>query len=151
MINIRIVAVGGIKDGYFRDAVAEYSKRLGKYCRFEIIEVAEHSTKDVTSCIRAEALGIREKIKGTVVLCDVCGKAMTSNGLAELIGRCSMNTSVITFVIGGSHGVGTEIDDVVTHRISFSGMTFPHQLFRVMLVEQVYRAFTIINNEKYHK
>lgn len=152
MLTIRVVAVGTIKDGFFRDAVAEYAKRLGgKYCKFEVSEVAEASHKDTTSQIRAESQSIREKLKGTVFLCDVGGKPLSSEGLAELIERNSQTTSVLTFVIGGSHGVGNELDDVVAGKISLGNMTFPHQLFRVMLAEQIYRAFTIINGERYHK
>jgi len=132
MLSIRIVAVGGLREGYLRDAVAEYQKRLTKYCKLEIIEIKE---------------GAPVPLKGHCMLCDIGGEMVTSEGLASKIEKLSMTGNMITFVIGGSDGIDVDVKD----RISFGRITLPHQLFRVVLVEQIYRAFTISKGEKYHK
>ena len=135
MISIRLIAVGNLKERYLTDAVAEYAKRLSKYCKLEIIEVKENKP-------------IQDKIKGYSILCDIEGDLITSEALANKFKTISQTSSLITFVIGGSEGVsGLEVNE----KISFGRITFPHQLFRVVLIEQIYRAFTIIKGEKYHK
>ena len=145
MLNVRLVAVGNIKESFFEDAIAEYVKRLGKYCKFEIIEIKE-------SDIKTEAAAIRQKLKGHVFLCDIKGALVTSNEFSDYFFNLGlMGTSTVTIVVGGSNGAGNYLDDVVNEKISFGRITLPHQLFRVVLVEQIYRAFTIIRGEKYHK
>ena len=141
MLNIRIVCVGTLKEPYWRDAVAEYEKRLQRYCKLEIVQIRESNVKEETDAIR-------EKLRGHTILCGVAGDVVTSETLARNIERISQTSSTITFVVGGSDGVG-ELD--VNQTTSFGRITYPHQLFRVVLVEQIYRAFTIIKGEKYHK
>ena len=144
MITIKIIAVGSLREKHWIDAVAEYAKRLTKYCKLDVVQIRESNPKD-------ECKEIKNKIKGYVVLCDINGELVTSEVLARKIEGLSQTTSNITFVIGGSDGVGTHLDDVVGERLSFGRITLPHQLFRVILVEQIYRAFTITKGEKYHK
>ena len=145
MMSIRLVAVGGIKESFYEEAIAEYVKRLSKYCKFEIIEIKESDVKN-------EAFAIRQKLKGHVILCDINGKQISSVELSDCLFNIGvMGTSTATIIIGGSNGVGNYLDDAVAEKISFGRITLPHQLFRVVLVEQIYRAFTIIKGEKYHK
>ena len=145
MLSVRLVAVGSIKESFFKDAIAEYEKRLSKYCKFEIIEVSESDSKN-------EAAAIRQKLKGHVMLCDIGGRHVSSIELSDSFFNLGvMGSSTVTIIIGGSHGVGSFLDDVVSEKVSFGRITLPHQLFRVVLIEQIYRAFTIIRGEKYHK
>ena len=144
MVRVRIVAVGGLKEKFWQDGVAEYVKRLGKYCKLEIIQIKESNPKK-------ECEDIHEKLKGYVFLCDINGNMVRSDEIAEKIAKNTQNSNTLTFVIGGSDGVGTYLDDVVHEKISFGRITLPHQLFRVVLIEQIYRAFTILGGEKYHK
>ncbi|MCL2755463.1 MAG: 23S rRNA (pseudouridine(1915)-N(3))-methyltransferase RlmH [Firmicutes bacterium] len=144
MLTIKIIAVGTIKEKFFTDAISEYVKRLGKYCKLEIIQVKE-------SDIKRECEEIKTKLRGHVFLCDINGQSVSSVGLSKRVENISQTSSTISFVIGGSDGVGNYLDDVVSEKISFGGITLPHQLFRVILVEQIYRAFTIAKGEKYHK
>jgi len=144
MLHIRIVAVGTIKDAYWTSAIAEYAKRLGKYCKFEIIQVRESFPK-------IESQEITAKLKGYVFLFDIGGSLVSSNELACKMEKIAQTSSTITFVIGGSDGVENYLDEHIDEKISFGRITFPHQLFRVVAVEQIYRAFSIIAGEKYHK
>lgn len=144
MLHIRIIAVGNLKEKYWVNAVEEYTKRLTRYCKFEIVEVRESNTKDETA-------EIRKKIKGKVILCAIGGSLLSSTDLATRIETMSQTTSAISIVIGGSDGVGDHLDDITDFKISFGKITLPHQLFRVILTEQIYRAFTITKGEKYHK
>ena len=144
MLHIRIVAVGTIKETFFESAIAEYTKRLQKYCKLEIVQIKE-------SISAREAKDIAEKLKGYVVLFDVQGEMISSKMLSDKIANISMNNSCITFVIGGSDGVGGFLDGVVNEKVSFGRITMPHQLFRVVAVEQIYRAFTIQSGTPYHK
>ena len=143
MLTIRIVAVGFLTD-YYQAAVSEYSKRLSKFCKFEIIQIKESDK-------RKECEAIRERVKGHIILCSPAGALISSEELAGSIEKLSQVTSTITFIIGGSDGVGDLLNDVVNDKISFGRITLPHQLFRVVLTEQIYRAFTILNGVKYHK
>ena len=141
MLHIRLVVVGSLKEKFYADAVSEYVKRLSKYCKFEIIEIKE-------STIKKESEQIAEKIKGHSILCDINAGLVSSEELATKFEKLAQCTSIITFIIGGSNGVG---ELMVDEKISFGRATFPHQLFRVILAEQIYRAFTILKGEKYHK
>lgn len=143
---IKIICVGKIKEAFYRDAVSEYMKRLSKYHKVEIIEV-------VDSNIREEKELILKKIdkKDYIITMEIEGRENTSIEFSNLIDKTLINNSNITFVIGGSDGLDDEIKKLSNYKLSFSKMTFPHQLFRVILLEQIYRAFKIINNESYHK
>ena len=153
MVKFRVIAVGGIKESFYREAIAEYVKRLGKWAKAEISEAEEASRIDDPAAKReAEADGILRRIKGRTVLLDVKGKRVTSEGLAQLISRYTLaGDSELTFVIGGSNGVADSVKDRADEILSFGEITLPHQLFRVVLLEQLYRAETIINGAAYHK
>lgn len=159
-MKITLVTVGKIKEKYLREAVAEYVKRLSKYCKLEIIETADEKTPDhvgetVEESIRAkEAERILRYIRedAFVVTLEILGKQLTSEELAEKIKTLGVHgKSHIIFVIGGSIGLGKKVLDRADFALSFSKMTFPHQLMRVILLEQIYRSFRIINGEPYHK
>ena len=146
-MKISIACVGKIKEKFYRDAVSEYEKRLSRYCRLEFLEVADEKTPDGAG----EALeGIRED--AFVCTLEINGKRLTSEAFAEWMeGLTVRGTSHIVFVIGGSLGLHESVRRRADMALSFSDMTFPHQLMRVILVEQVYRAFRIIQGEPYHK
>lgn len=159
-MKISIVCVGKIKESFYRQAIEEYAKRLSKYCKLEIIEVADEKTPDKASealesqIKEKEADRILEKIKedAYVFTLEIKGKSYTSEGFAEMIQKTTVQgKSHLVFVIGGSLGLHEKVLKRSNHAISFSDMTFPHQLMRVILTEQIYRAFRIINGEPYHK
>lgn len=159
-MKITLVTVGKMKEKYLRDAVAEYAKRLGKYCKLEVIETADEKTPDhasdtVEETIRAkEAERILRYIRedAFVITLEILGKQLSSEELAKKIETLGVQgKSHIIFVIGGSIGLGKEVLERSDFALSFSKMTFPHQLMRVILLEQVYRSFRIINGEPYHK
>lgn len=159
-MKITIVTVGKIKEKYLKDAIAEYTKRLSKYCKLEIVEVADEKTPDnasetVEDMIRSkEAERIMKYIKDDayVITLEIQGKQLTSEELADKINTLGIQgTSHIAFVIGGSIGLGKEVLKRSNYALSFSKMTFPHQLMRVILLEQIYRSYRIINGEPYHK
>jgi len=159
-MKIKIICVGKIKESFYREAISEYSKRLSKFCTLEIIEVQDEKTPDKASDIEVEQIlkkeGIRilEKIKDSdyLITLEIEGKKVTSEKLAEKIESiCLTGNSSISFVIGGSLGIDSSIKRKSDFSLSFSDMTFPHQLMRVILLEQIYRAFKINSNEPYHK
>lgn len=154
---IYLVAVGKINAPYYKKAVDEYSKRLAPYAKLNVIEIDENrlmkeSEKEILNCIAHEGKDILAKVKGLVIALDSRGHEMTSEGLADFIReKQTQGTADISFVIGGSYGL---CQDVITRAdlvLSFGRFTYPHQLMRVILTEQIYRAFSIINNSKYHK
>ena len=151
MIKINVIAVGKVKESYFREAVEEYSKRLQKFCKINIIEVKEENLSSVEKTLSTEAENIISKIKGESVALAVEGDKITSEGLAKLIGGAVDRGEELTFIIGSSNGLDQRVKLAAKRAISFSDMTFPHTLARVMLMEQIYRAFTIINGVTYHK
>lgn len=160
MLSVNIVCVGGLKETYWRDACAEYEKRLRAFCRFSIIEVCEErmpqnpSQAQIDACISAEGKRLLSKAGRGGCLAALCieGRELSSPQLAETIGRIALGgTSSISFLIGGSWGLSDEVKQQAELRLSMSPMTFPHQLARVMLCEQVYRAFQILGGGKYHK
>ena len=133
-MKVKIICVGRLKEKYLVAGIAEYLKRLQAYCKVEVYEVSDESIPDY------------------VVLLDVAGKEIDSIMLAKQMENCMISgKSTIDFVIGGSLGHGQEIIERANFRLSFSKMTFPHQLMRLILVEQIYRAFKIMKNESYHK
>jgi 23S rRNA (pseudouridine1915-N3)-methyltransferase len=160
-MKITILCVGKIKEKYFRDAIAEYEKRLGRYCKLEIVEVADEKTPDGAS--GAEEQQIRRKegerllkyLEGKncyVIALAINGKMLDSVALSEKVSDLMVKgNSHIVLVIGGSLGIADEVLKRADEKISFSKMTFPHQLMRVILLEQLYRSYRIINHEPYHK
>ncbi len=159
-MNITILCVGQIKEKYFRDAIAEYQKRLSRYCKLQIIEVADEKTKENAS--EAENDLIRKKegdrilkhIKDSdyCITLEIDGKMLTSEGLSKEIDRLGLaGKSSLVFVIGGSIGLDTAVLKRSDYALSFSKMTFPHQLMRVILLEQIYRSYRIMRGEPYHK
>ncbi len=153
MIKINIVAVGKVKEKFFRDAIDEYLKRSSKYAEVSVIEAPEGVDEgDSVRLARAESDGIIKRLKGFVVLLDLKGKAISSEEIASLIQERSVaGVSEFTFVIGGSRGVSQEVKDKADVMINFGKVTYPHQLMRVIVSEQIYRALTIINKASYHK
>lgn len=160
IMKITIITVGKIKEKYLRDAIAEYTKRLSKYCKLEIIEVADEKTPDhasetVEDMIRAkEGERILKHIKDDayVITLEIKGKMLTSEELADKVDTLGIQgVSHIAFVIGGSIGLGEDVLKRSDYALSFSKMTFPHQLMRVILLEQIYRSYRIITGQPYHK
>ena len=150
---IKIITVGSIKEKYLKDAIEEYTKRLSKYTNIEIIEVKDEGLVEPQKAIILEEEKILKHIneKDYLVTLEIEGKEFTSEEFAEKIDKIQLEASNITFIIGGSYGLSQNIKDKSRLHLSFSKMTFPHQLFRVLLLEQIYRAFKINNNESYHK
>lgn len=147
---IKIITVGKIKEKYFIDAIEEYKKRITKYSKLEIIELSDLNF-DKEKTLYEEGKNILSKIneKDFVITMEIEGKKMDSIELSSFIDKnISRN---ITFVIGGSYGLSKEVKERSDYKLSFSDLTFPHQLFRIILLEQIYRSFRIINNESYHK
>ena len=147
---IKIICVGKIKETYFKDALKEYEKRLSKYTKLEIIELPDYSYDEKKEVVE-EGKNILNKIseKDFVVTLEINGKNLSSEELSDFINK-NISRNII-FVIGGSNGLSSSVLDISDYRLSFSKLTFPHQLFRVILLEQIYRSFKIINNEAYHK
>lgn len=159
-MKITLITVGKIKEKYLKDAIAEYSKRLSRYCKLEIVEVADEKTPDHASEVMEDAIRSKEgerilkyvKEDAFVITLEIGGKQLSSEELAEKIDRLGIQgVSHIIFIIGGSIGLGKEVLAKSNYALSFSKMTFPHQLMRVILLEQVYRSYRIIMKEPYHK
>lgn len=159
-MNITVLAVGRLKEKYWRDAAAEYSKRLGKYCRLQIVELKESplpanaSAADEEAVKKAEGMDILGHIKSSdhVIALEIRGKSFSSEELAAHVDRLAVTgKSSVVFVIGGSLGLSDPVSRRADLKLSFSAMTFPHQMMRIILLEQIYRSFKIIKNETYHK
>ena len=159
-MKITILCVGKIKEKFYRDAIAEYTKRLSRYCKLEIVEVSDEQTPDKASVAleeqikKKEAERILAKIKDNVYLCalEIGGKSLSSEKFAAWMERSAIEgKGNICFVIGGSLGLHPSVTERADFHLSFSDMTFPHQLMRVILCEQIYRAFRINMGEPYHK
>ena len=150
---IKIIAVGSIKEKYLKDAIDEYTKRISKYTNIEIIEVKDEGLVEPTKSLQLEEEKILKHIndKDYIITLEIEGKCLSSTELASKLDRITLEASTITFIIGGSYGLSQNIKDKAKLHLSFSKMTFPHQLFRVLLLEQIYRSFKINNNESYHK
>jgi 23S rRNA (pseudouridine1915-N3)-methyltransferase len=151
---IKIICVGKIKEKYWRDAISEYTKRLLKYTKLEIVEVEDDGSDDMTRSLNNEKERILKNIKAHdyVVVLDIDGISYDSVSLSKKIETLLVEGhSDITFVIGGSYGIHEDIKTKADLRLSFSRLTFPHQMFRVVLLEQIYRCFKISSNESYHK
>ncbi len=155
-MNINVICIGKVKEKYINDGISEFAKRMQSFGKLSIIELKEFGNdSDRESSIRKEAesiLGALEKKKGFNVLLDIGGQNFSSEEMAQKIENIGINGfSTINFIIGGSYGVSDDIRKVSNLSLSFSKMTFPHQLMRLILLEQIYRWFSIINNIKYHK
>lgn len=150
---IKIITVGTIKEKYLKDAIEEYKKRLSKYTNLELIEVKDEGLVEEKKAIFLEGEKILKHIspKDYIITLEIEGKMYSSEEFAEKINQIQTENSNIVFIIGGSYGLSEEIKNKSRLHLSFSKMTFPHQLFRVFLLEQIYRAYKILNNESYHK
>ena len=149
---ITIISVGKLKEKYLNDGINEYLKKLSKYMKVELIEVEDVSF-DKEKTLKEEARNIQKRLnlKSYIITLEIDGKELTSLELSDLINKTSINNSDITFIIGGSYGLDDSIKQLSNYKLSFSKLTFPHQLFRLILLEQIYRSYKIINNETYHK
>lgn len=159
-MKITVITVGKIKEKYLKDAIDEYCKRLSKYCKLEIVEVADEKTPDNASTVVEDSIRSKEaerilkyvKDDAYVITLEINGKQVSSEELADKVEKLGIQgVSHIIFIIGGSIGLGREVLEKSDFALSFSKMTFPHQLMRVILLEQVYRSYRIINGEPYHK
>lgn len=159
-MEINIISVGKIKEDYFKKAIEEYEKRLKAYCRVNFIELKDESEgknlsdKDIDIILDKEGKRILEKIKerSFIIVLDIKGRSIDSVEFSKKINDIMLDgISSIDFIIGGSLGISQEVKDKTNYSLSFSKFTFPHKLMKVILMEQIYRAFTIINNKTYHK
>ena len=156
MIRMNVVCIGKIKEKYIKEGINEFLKRLSKYIKLEIIELAEEDdNKGIENAINSETEriinAISKKSYSYNILLDLKGKMLDSEEMAQKIEEISMISSEINFIIGGSNGVNDNLRKIVDFRLCFSPMTFPHQLMRLILTEQLYRWVSINNNIKYHK
>ena len=150
---IKLITVGTIKEKYLKEAIEEYKKRLNKYTNLELIEVKDEGLVEESKAIILEAEKIKKHLnsKDYIITMEIEGKLLSSTEFAEKLNQIQIENSNIVFIIGGSYGLSDEIKQMSKLHLSFSKMTFPHQLFRVLLLEQIYRSFKIMNNESYHK
>ena len=159
MVQITLITVGTLKEGYLKEAVSEYKKRLSQYARVDEINIKEETVRneddpsEIAKALDAEGEKIIAQIPKESARIAMCveGKEYDSPALASLIGRLADEKGRITFIIGSSHGLSEKVKAECGVRLSFSKMTFPHQLMRVILFEAVYRSFTILAGKKYHK
>ncbi|AKC95839.1 23S rRNA (pseudouridine(1915)-N(3))-methyltransferase RlmH [Sneathia vaginalis] len=152
MLKINIITVGKVKEQYINDGIKEFSKRLSKYVSLKIVELAEEADNATSVDIESNRiLAYLEKTKGYTILLDLKGKELDSVELSNKISKLTINYSEISFLIGGSKGINNMVREKCDYSLCFSKFTFPHQLFRLILLEQIYRSICIINNIKYHK
>ena len=159
MLNIQVICVGKLKEKYLKDAIDEYSKRLSKYCKLTITELQDEKIPDKSNpsieqeIKNKECTNILRHIKkdSYVIALDLKGKTLSSEEFSEKLETLSMHTSHITFIIGGSLGLTADLLNQCNLKLCFSTMTFPHQLIRVFLLEQIFRSFKIANGETYHR
>jgi len=154
MIKINLICLGDIKEKYFKDAIGEYSKRISRFAELKIVELKEHvavSKSETETALKKDAAEIKKHLKGHIIVLDIKGKMLSSEEMSKKIEKICLTSSEISFVIGASNGLHQEIKNIANEKISFSLLTFPHQLMRVIFLEQLYRAFTISNNIAYHK
>lgn len=157
-MRITIIAIGKLKERWLRDACDEYAKRLGRYCKLQLIELAEArlpecpSEGEIARALQAEAEQILRHAEGELFALCIEGKACTSEAFSQMLTEPALRgCSALTFVIGSSHGLAEQVKQAANRKLSFSPMTFPHQLARVMLLEQIYRGYQIAEGGKYHK
>ena len=150
---IKLITVGKIKEKYLKDAILEYTKSISKYTKLEIIELQDYDYDNKQIVLEKEKENIIKHInpRDYVITMQIEGKNISSEDFADKIDKVFVTNPNIVFIIGGSYGLHDDIKKISNFSLSFSKMTFPHQLFRVLLLEQIYRAYKIINNESYHK
>ena len=159
MVNVKLITVGNLKESYLREAEAEYIKRLGGFCRFENISLKEAklpenpSASEIEKALEAEAKQILSYLSPRAYKIALCieGKQYTSEELSLLVDRAAEERGEICLVIGSSHGLSESVKSACDLRLSFSKLTFPHQLMKIILLEAIYRAFNISKGTKYHK
>lgn len=158
MLQVKIIAIGRLKEKYLKDACNEYIKRLRRFCDIKVIELDEYklpdspSEKEIIKSLDIESESILKNISGFIIPMCIEGKRLSSTEFAERLRRVPVNGySAASFIIGSSHGLSDKVKSRANLKLSLSEMTFPHQLARVMLLEQIYRCFKINNGEKYHK
>ena len=159
MLNVKFITLGTLKERYLREAAAEYEKRLGGFCRFEMVQLKEErlsdqpSESEIKSALDKESVKIFAEIPSRAYVVAMCveGKQCSSEELAEKLDEISQRTSDVCFIIGSSFGLSDAVKQRADMRLSVSKLTFPHQLMRVILLEAVYRAFNIQKGTKYHK
>lgn len=159
MLNIQLICIGKIKEDYLKNAIEEYRKRLSKYCKLEILELPDEKIPDKLNSTLSDEIKQKEcsniikhlKKSSYIIALDLGGKQLTSEEFSEKIQNLSMTNSNITFIIGGSLGLTNELLNCCQEKLCFSKMTFPHQLIRVFLLEQIFRGFKIAHNETYHR
>ncbi len=159
MLNVKFITLGTLKEGYLREAAAEYEKRLGGFCRFEMVQLKEErlsdqpSENEIKNALDKESAKIFAEIPSRAYVVAMCveGKQCSSEELAEKLEEISARSSDICFIIGSSFGLSDTVKQRADMRLSVSKLTFPHQLMRVILLEAVYRAFNIQKGTKYHK
>ena len=149
MIKINLICIGDIKEKYLREAINEYSKRLTRFCELRIIELKEHiapsnNSSDINNALLKDAEEIKKHLKGHIVCLDIKGNMITSEEFAKKIEKTTLTSAEITYIIGASNGIHEDIKSISNEKISFSPMTFPHQLMRVIFLEQLYRSFTSV-------
>ncbi|HNZ77806.1 MAG TPA: 23S rRNA (pseudouridine(1915)-N(3))-methyltransferase RlmH [Bacilli bacterium] len=153
-MDINVIVVGKIKENYLLEGIEEYKKRIKPFCNLQIIEIKEITTADSHKNLKEEAKAILNNIKKEdyVITLEILGNSLDSVELAKFIQNHYLYSSrVLTFVIGSSDGLDEEVKKRSDYQLSFSKLTFPHQLMRMLFLEQIYRSLTIINNQKYHK
>ena len=150
---IKIICIGKIKEKYLKDAIEEYKKRISKYTNLKIIELKDFSTNDIEKNLEKEKEEIEKYLnqKDYLITLEIDGEQISSEKFASKINNTLNTNSNITFIIGGSYGIANSIKESANYHLSFSNMTFPHQLFSVLLLEQISRSYKINNNESYHK
>ncbi len=150
---MKIICVGKIKENYLKEALQEYQKRLSKYVKLDLIEVKDINISDIKKSLLEEKEEIFRYIKEQdyVITLEIEGKSLSSLELADMIEKLEGRFANIVFIVGGSNGLDKSIKERANFSLSFSKMTFPHQLFRLLLLEQIYRSYKIINHESYHK
>ena len=152
MITINLVCVGNLKEKFWQEASNEYAKRLSKFCKLNIIEVAEQNKyENIEKIKEVEGQDIISRLAGKCFLLEIGGKQYTSEEFATVIEASLLSSSTLTFVIGGSYGTSEEVKNKIKNKLSFGKATYPHNLARVILLEQIYRAFMINGGGKYHK
>ena len=150
---IKIICLGKIKESYLVDAIKEYEKRISKYSQLQIFELEDVGLDDKKVILKKEEEKILKVLnpKDYIITLEIEGKELSSPEFSKKMEEIFIQNSNITFIIGGSYGISDNIKQLSNFKLSFSKMTFPHQLFRVILLEQIYRSFKIMNNEEYHK
>ena len=159
MVHVKLIVLGTLKEAYLRDAAAEYEKRLGAFCRFELVQLKEERLSDdpgegeIRKALEREASAILAQIPTRAYCVAMCveGKQLSSEELAEKMAAIEQTTGEVCFVIGSSYGLAPEVKSRADLRLSVSKLTFPHQLMRVVLLEAIYRAFNIRKGTRYHK